>query len=308
MNASRYSRAGLIALMSLAGITCIPGAGADIAPTKALVVQTRENMGCLTKQSLKQDASRLVARSDGKAVMLSEIKNSEDVARRQELYLVFPAKAIKRLPGYLILRLSCASDRSQPASLALDSAVLRRKGKTWIAILKVKSNGSLHAQMLYSRRPEFVTARFSCPEADVNEPVPVTFYRAYPLEGDVGGVPSQPADQWRALELTINPVALQDAPLVDICQQLLQAMEKKFASAGAPLIWPRSRVTEKALRDLTRQVARGKIKIQVALKSDDGNVIKTGRDDFVAHLRQRLALRQPDGKLVGAQLWLWAER
>jgi len=178
-----------------------------------------------------------------------------------------------------------------------------------VVTLRLKGTSGLRARLLYSRRPGFVTTRLSCPEVGVREPVPVTFYRADLLEGELSGVPAQrPGGQWQMLELGFNAVALQDAPAVDACQRLVQEMEKRFGTRGAPLTWGRGAVTEQALRTLARRVAGSRTIIQVALKLDDGKVIKTNGDDFVPHVRQRIALRQPDGKLTGAQLWLRADR
>lgn len=280
----------------------------DLVPEKALVILTRESMGCLNKQTLIQEASDLVARDDGKAVTLHEIKNPEDVSNRNELYLLFPAQSVAQLSGFFVLKFWCDSDQPEPASLSVDHAAMRRRGNDWSFALEIKSDGFVHAQMLYSRRPEFTTAAFTYPEADVREPMQVTFYRAYPLEGELGGVPSQKlADKWQTLELRVNPFSLEVASFVDACERLLEEMDKNFAPRGATLVWQSEKVKAETLRSLASTAATGKATLHVVLKLDDGRVIKTNEDNFVPHLRQKLVLKTADGKLIGAELWLRAE-
>jgi hypothetical protein len=280
----------------------------DLLPEKALLILTRESMGCLNSQTLTQDATELVSSEDGKAIAIREIKNPEDVSNRNELYLLFPAEQVNQLPGFFILKLGCDSDQPTPASVSIDHAVLRRRGSEWIVVLKAKSDGFVRAQLLYSRRPEFVTAWFTYPEADVREPVQVTFYRAYALEGELGGVPAQKlAGKWQTLEITLAPFSLDQARFADICQQILEEMDKNFARQGEPLVWPHEKLQVESLRSLIRKVTAGKSVVQAVLKLDNGSVIQTNGDNFAPHLRQKLVLKQKDGRLIGVELWLRAE-
>ncbi len=280
----------------------------DLLPEKALVVLTRESMGCINSQTLVQDASALVAHDDGKAVTIREIKNPEDVSNRNELYLLFSARQASQLPGFLILKLGCDSDQSAAASLSIDHVVLRRRDNEWGVVLKAKSDGFARAQMLYSRSPEFTTAWLTYPEAGVREPMQVTFYRAYPLEGELSGVPSQKLNgKWQTLEIAVNHFSFEQARFVDLCEQLLEGMDESFAPPEEHLIWPRENVQAEGLRSLIRTIAGGQSPAQAILKLDDGSVIQTNGDNFVPHLRQKLVLRREDGKLMGAELWLRAD-
>ena len=149
-----------------------------IPSTDAIVVLTQESMGCLNKQTLEQNVFHYLANEDSKAVIVQEIKNSEDISNRYELYISFPASSIGNTPSFLILKLWCNSSHLKATSLSVDHAILKRKAKDYVIDLKAKTNGVIQAQLLYSLRPQFNTTLVTYPEADVLEPTKVTFFSA----------------------------------------------------------------------------------------------------------------------------------
>jgi hypothetical protein len=109
------------------------------------------------------------------------------------------------------------------------------------------------------------------------------------------------------LDLILNPIFLEEALSVDKCQVFLDALDKEFAVSGSPLVWERNKIQVETIRTIANQVIKGGENIfQLLLKADDGTMTQVGSDNFVPHLRQRLALKRLDGKLVGAELWLRA--
>jgi hypothetical protein len=72
------------------------------------------------------------------------------------------------------------------------------------------------------------------------------------------------------------------------------------------MVWEREKIkvdTIKTLVEQARTFTKEKT-FQVLLKIDDGSTIYVGSDNFVPHLRQKLSIKNLDGKLMGAELWL----
>ncbi len=292
-----------------AGIAQIGCATNDIAPSKALIIFTRASWGCLNGQELKEDVSSNITKDDGNYATVEEIKNPEDVFNRNELYLIFPAAPLNQMAGNFVAEFWCDSDQPETdASFSVEWASLRQKGNEWVLSTKIKGTGFIHVQMLYSRAPEMRQAWFSCPAAGVREPNQLTFFNAYPLDGEFGGVPQQKlSGQWQTLDLTVNPLFLEEAVSVDKCQMFLDSLDKEFAVSGGPLVWDGNRIQVETVRAIANHAAPGGENIfQLLLRADDGTTTQLGADDFVPQVRQKVALKSSDGKLVGAELWLRA--
>lgn len=301
----------MVILIGPFGIAQINSATNDITPSKALIIFTRESWGCLNGQEVKEDVSAKIAKDDCNFAIIQEIKNPEDIFNRYELYLIFPAKPVNGLTGNFVVKFWCNNDKPETkAYFSMDHARLyKKKGGNWILSIRAKGNGFIHAKMLYSRAPEIRQALFSCPEAGVLQPNQLTFFNVYPLEGNFDGVPQQKlGGKWQTLELTLNPIFLEGAVSVDKCQTFLDILDKQFAVTGRPMVWERKKIQAETIQKLSSQTgvsSEDKI-FQVLLKADDGTMTKVSSYRFLPHLRQKLALKNPDGKLIGAELWLRA--
>ncbi|MCK4790370.1 MAG: hypothetical protein KAV87_41920 [Desulfobacteraceae bacterium] len=299
-------------MITIGGILCIAQINStidNIIPSKAFIIFTQKSWGCLIGQEVKEDVSAKIAKDDYVYANIQEIKNPEDVFNRNELYLIFPAKPVNELDGNFVVKFWCDFDQPQKkAYLSMDYAKIYKKdsGK-WILLVKIKGNGFVHVQMLYSRLPVIRQALFSCPQAGVYQPSRRTFFSAYPLEGRFDGVPQQIlSDEWKTLKLAFNPIFLEGAVLVDNCQAFFAMLDEEFAIAGQTMVWERKKIqvdTIKMLIDQACKLTKEKT-FQVLLKLDDGSTIYVDSDNFVPHLRQKLAIKNPDGKLIGAELWL----
>ena len=278
-------------------------------PPKGLIIYTAESWGCLEGQEIREDVSTLIANEDNNSATIQEIKNPEDVFNRNELYLIFPAKPVNELDGNFVVKFWCDFDQPQKkAYLSMDYAkIYKEDSGKWILLVKIRGNGFVHVQMLYSRLPVIRQAWFSCPQAGVYQPSRRTFFSVYPLEGRFDGIPQQIlSDEWKTLKLTFNPIFLEGAVLVDNCQAFFAMLDEEFAIAGQTMIWEREKIqvdTIKTLIDQACTLTKEKT-FQVLLKLDDGSTIYVDSDNFVPHLRQKLAIKNPDGKLIGAELWL----
>lgn len=236
MNIFVFLKVMVGALIIGIGVTQIGCATNDVRPSKALIILTRASWGCLNEQDVKEDVSSRIAEDDGNYATIEEIKNPEDVFSRQELHLIFSATSVNELAGSFVVKFWCDNDKPETkASFSMEWASLRQRGKEWVLSTKVKASGFIHVQMLYSRAPEIRQAWFSCPAAGVLEPYQLTFFSAYPLEGEFGGVPQQKlSGQWQTLDLTVNPLFLEEAVSVDKCQMFLDLLDKEFAVSGSP--------------------------------------------------------------------------
>jgi hypothetical protein len=205
-----------------------------------------------------------------------------------------------------VLKFWCIGDQPmKKASFSMDIAALRRAEKSWLFSSKVKGDGFVRAQMLYSRRAEIRQGWFSCREAGGQPPHQVSFFNAYPLEGELAGLPKQKmTGKWQTLELAIDPLFLEGALTVGKCQLFLELMDRDFAVKEDSLIWEYEKVRTEAIRKLIAK--SGEEDFHVLIRADDRTKVLVGADNFVPHMRQKLALRKRDGTLVGAELWLRA--
>jgi len=280
--------------------------------SKALIISHSESWGCLNAQQLIEDITPKVGAENDQFATIREIKNREDIVRRNELYLIFPANRISGLNGYYVLKLGCSSDDPhQQAYLQLEYAKLyQNTDRIWTFSLRARGKASIHARLLYSQTPEIREAMWSCREAADLEPAPVTFFNAYPVEGRFDEMPPQLCnDRWQILELKLHPFFLEGAANVDRCQGLLQMLDGHFSDEGDFLLWKRARISAESLRKLALQAGKsGKKDVyQIMLKIDDRTEINTAAHNFSPHLRQKLALRNADGSLTGAELWLYVD-
>ena len=281
----------------------------QVALSQALIISHSESWGCLNAQQLLEDITAAVAAEDDRFATIREIKNREDIVRRNELYLVFPANQISGLNGYFVLKLGCSSDGPhEQAYFQLEFTKLyQNTDGVWSFSLRARGNGSLHARLLYSQTPEIRKAMWSCREAGDLEPAPVTFFNAYPVEGRFEETPLQiHNDTWQILELKLHPYFLEGSANIDRCQGLLHILDGHFAVEGDFLIWKRARISSESLRKTALSVYKsgGKNEYQIMLKIDDRTKINTADYNFSPHIRQKMALRNADGSFTGAELWL----
>ena len=283
-----------------------------VLPSKALIINTSESWGCLNEQVLKEDVTDGIAKDDCHYATIYEIKNPEDIVNRNELYLTFSANPINGLAGYFVVKFWCDNDKPDiRAYFSMDHArVFKNKNGDWTLLTKAKGNGFVHVKMLYSRTPDLLDVWYSCPQVGEDQPKKTTLFNAYPLEGKFDGVPAKKlGDEWLTLELVLNPIFLGQASSVDKCQEFLEILDKHFSSADRPMVWDRSKIRRETIQSLALKAGADNDEkmFQVLFKANDGTTINVGSDNFLPHFRQKLALENPDGTLIGAELWLRAD-
>jgi hypothetical protein len=273
-----------------------------------LVVYTRYEWGCLTKQEVVGNVTSEVSKDDGKGARLYEIKNPEDVVSRRELYLLFPAKAINGLSGKFVLKLWCIGDQpDQQAFLSVDWTSLSLKERHWVFMLKLEGKGYLRSEMMYSRNPEIREALFSCPESGNYTPYPIKFFYSYPLDGTLSIVPEMKMDpQWQSVNSKIEPLILHRAAAVDECQSFLGILDNKLGTRDGWLIWDYDKARPDTIREMA--VSKRRRSFEVHLEEDNGRSFLIGQENFLPHIKQKLALKKATGELVGAEISLRASR
>ena len=311
MNTSFWVIAGVVLAMGACQVAALRDASGGISPNKSFIIFSRAAWGCLRGQEITEDVSDKIVGDDTASATIYEIKNPEDVANRYELSLLFPASPLNGLPGYFIFQFWCDTNRPEVKGFfSLKQAWLDRKGDQYRLSLNLKGNGFIYSRILYSRKPEIRQAWFSCFEAGDPQPYGLTFFSAYPLEGQLQGMPRDKLkENWQILELRIEKATLDEALNIDRSQAFLDLLDQHFAAPGRPLVWLRKNIQPETIRELFKQfeaVGSGE-PFQVLLKADDRSKIQVGADNFLPHLRQKLALENADGELTGAQLFLLSQ-
>lgn len=287
---------------------------AGIPPEKAFILFTEESWGCISNQQVKEDVTELVASEDEKFARVDEIKNPEDVANRDELYLCFRAKEVGGLPGYCILRLGVShEDPLVKGHLLVDQARLISGDNGYSVELKAKADGLFKADILYGKQPQLKVGFFSCPEAGLFEPQKVSFLKAYEIRGDLGiGIDSEVIDErWNNLNVTIDLLCLEEARFVDACEGLLDALDKEFSSfKDLIFFWDKSRVTTKSIEDIASQMEQEsglKYNVSIIIRYKEGIEEINRNGMFTPRLRQKISVKESNGHLNGGEIWIDAE-
>jgi len=311
MNLPYFVIACVVLAIGACHVTTARHASGEIQPHKSVVILSRAAWGCLRGQEITEDVSDKIAADKSASATIYEIKNPEDVANRYELSLLFAGSEFNGLPGYFIFQFWCDSDRPEvKAYFSLKQAWLDRKDDQYRLSLNLKGNGFIYSRILYSRRPEIRPAWFSCIEAGDPQPHELKFFSAYPLEGQLQGMPhAKLKENWQILQLGIETAALDEAVNIDRCQAFLDLLDNRFAASGRHLVWKRENILPESIRALFKQFRTGDQAepFQVLLKADDRTKIQVGADNFLPHLRQKLALENADGELLGAELFIVAQ-
>jgi hypothetical protein len=220
------------------------------------------------------------------------------------LYLAFPAGPWGA-EGFLVARVSVESPDGRPPRLALTQARLaEREGNPFLDI-EGSGAGTLRVTYLYSRAPRLAKAWFTCPEAGDLEPYELTFLPAYEfggLDASTGRMPIAAAA--RAHSFPIPPEVTKGIPRLDRAIRVQEALSKGLATEDGPYTFDRQKLTVQALRELASAAAGANATVHVAVKPDRGDEILAGEAHFDPTLRQKIALRDPDGGLTGAELWI----
>lgn len=267
---------------------------------QALVINTRENMGYLVGQTVKVDVTQKLLAADQNLATIATNSSSEDAVKRDELWLIFKAKPLTDLNGYWIVRLWCEQEKpGTDCRITLDSVGLDSAGKIGVFLAKVKGDGLIRTQMLYSRTPVIQQTWSMFGGEGVRELFKLAFFNAYVLEGDFEGSPGlRLKDKWEKLALVFNPSFSEQAAAIDKCQGILQELAEGFAVKGEPWLWKRTAFTANALKSKLKGTS------QLACYFDDGTKLELGTTNFVPQLRQRLAFQDPSGKIITAELRL----
>lgn len=283
---------------------------AGIPPEKAFILFTEEGWGCIYNQQIKKDVTNLIALEDGEFVRVEEIKNPEDRDNRYELYLYFLAKESSGLPGYYILRLEVKHQNPLAIGyLLVDQARLKKGDKGYFVELKAKADGLIVADLLYSRQPRLTAGLFSCPEADLFDPYKVNFLKAYEISSGLRIVSEMMNKKWDRINIAIDPFLLKEVNLVDASEKFLDALDKEFSSSKDFIfLWDKSKVSTKSIENIALRIEQEKrlkynISINIRYK-EKTETISRGEKLFVPDLRQKISIKEPNGKLTGGEVWI----
>jgi hypothetical protein len=198
---------------------------------------------------------------------------------------------------------------SETGYLLVDQARLIKGDKGYFVELKAKAGGFLKADLLYSRRGQLNTGFFPCPEADIFEPYQVNFLKAYEISSGLSIKPEMIDETWYRLNIGIDSFLLEKANLVDASEEFLDALDKEFSSSkDFTFFWDRSKISTKNIENIARRIEeerrlRYNISINMRYK-EKTETISMGGKLFVPDLRQKVSIKEPDGKLTGGEVWI----
>jgi hypothetical protein len=297
-----------------AGDGTTAAARGEIMPQKAYLVFTKESWGCLEGQAIVADVTQDLTATEGKPVLLTEVKNPEDVDNRLELYLYYPAQEISRLPGYYVLRLGVTGPEAQiPGTLRLAKAALVHSGQGVSFLLKAKTTGHLKSDLLYAGDTRLVSGLFTCAEADLFEAHPARFLGVYPVHTEIASTVTKIDPQWDRVAIQLEEFRLKEGEAIATCYGLLTAMEKKFSASNEHLfLWDQSQLTPQGLNLLASSLEQGRnyrFHVNIELRAPQGNTeIQRDSIPLVPQLRQMIAARNAQGKITGGSVMIAVEK
>ena len=283
-------------------------------PQKANIVFTRESWGCLGGQEIVADVTQDLTVTPGKPVLITEVKNPEDVDNRLELYLYYPAQAISGVPGYYVLRLGVAGPKAKvPGTLRLAEAVLVKNGQGVSFVLKAKTTGHLKASLLYAGDTQLASGLFTCPAAGFFEAQPVQFLGVYPIRTELSSTAKKIDSQWDRVTLQLDDFLLKEGEAVAACHWLLTAMQNKFSASNENLfLWDQSQLTPQSLNQLASSLEEGRncrFHVNIELHAPQSRTeIQRDPTPFEPQLRQMIAARNAQGKITGGSVMIAVEK
>jgi hypothetical protein len=298
---------------AMAGDGTMSTARSEIMPQKAYLVFTKESWGCLGGQTIVADLTQDLTATGGNPVLLTEVKNPEDIDNRLELYLYFPAQEIGGLPGYYVLRLGVAGPEAQvPGTLRLAEAAVLRNGQDVSFLLKAKTTGQLKPALLYAGDMQLASGLFTCPSAGLFEARPVNFLQVYPVHTELSSTATKIDPQWDSVTIPLDHFRLREAEAVAACYGLLTGMEKEFSASKEHLfLWDQSQLTPQGLNRLAASLEQGrnyKFHVTIELRAPRGKTeIHIDSVPFVPQLRQMMAARNAKGKITGGSVMIAVE-
>ncbi len=270
------------------------------APSHAYLIMTKEASGCLVSQTLLSDLTKKLSANEAAGAVIQPNTAAEDVSEVQEAYLAFPANKMGRLSGYLVFRVSASTDDPEtPAKFVLDGARLVESDKKWSLVIEGSGSGNLDVSMMYSVSPVLASGWFSCPDAGIRETHELTFFPAYPIEGVNEAVVQKSTEETNRFSFEITPEVLAATERVDAAATVFLAMADGMKAEESPYVFDGSKLTIEAVRAAATATAGPQRTAQVLIKPDSGQEVLVGEPLFEATIRQKIAIRNADGSMVG---------
>jgi hypothetical protein len=222
---------------------------------KALVLRNEERMG-MTFHNIRADISGQLRQGIEEGFQISSGRVYEDYRDFNEVLLIFQAEPINGLTGQYILALSVQNINSiTPGILIIRKAWMVQSGDQFSIHMEIKANATINERWAYTRHP-------NTRQVDValfDDPYTV-------IEGRIfhqTSFPFQPSTYhqvmieagWTTVGFILVPQLIDQSKLIDLCEMLLEAFDKKFSAfTGQYLQWSMSLTTHEGIDVVTSEV------------------------------------------------------
>lgn len=296
-----------------AGGSATDGAPGGIVPQKTCIVFTKESWGCLGGREILADVTQDLTANDGKPVLITEVKNPEDVDNRLELYLYYPSQEITGSEGFYVLRLGVTGSKPQvPGTLQLAEAFLVNNSQGVSFVLKAKITGHLKPGLLFAGDTQLASGLFTCAEADLFEAQPVNFLGVYPIRSELSFTAKKIDAQWDRVTIRLDDFILKEGEAIAACYGLLTEMQNKFSASNEHLfLWDQFQLTPHGLNLAAASYEHGRncrFHVNIELHDPQGRTeIQRDSIPFDPQLRQMIAVKNAQGKITGGSVMIAVE-
>ena len=275
------------------------GGASRTAPEKVLLVESKENMGCLVGQTIVREIE--LAKEP---VALEPAKASEDTSQVRSVYAFLRPPKDLGFTGLFVLKV-WVEPKGEPANerLKLERVTAEFGKGDWKVEVRASGKGKLRVEPMWARESNLATVWRTCPEAGLREPFQLQTLVTGPFEAELSKESFELGESVSEFNATLANAGTAEASRLDGCLKGLDLLNRKFGSAETPYLWFLERVTDAAMKEALAG-SSGQGALAARLQLDSGKSFSTSRLEFTPSFKLRIAVLDNSGARSGAELSL----
>ena len=275
------------------------GSAIRITPEKVLLVESKENMGCLVGQTIVREVE--LAKEP---LALESARASEDASQGRSAYAFIRPPKDLGFGGYFVLRV-WVEPKGEPANerLRLERVTAELSKGDWKVEVRASGKGVLRIEPMWARESNLAVVWRTCPEAGLREPFRLQTLVAGSFETDWSKESFELQESVSEFVATLGRLETVEAGRLDQCMEGLERLNRKLGSAETPYLWFLEKLSDAAMQEaLTGTSGQGAV--QARLQLDAGKAFSTSPQEFTPSFKLRIAVLDKSGMRSGAELSL----
>ena len=275
------------------------GSAIRTAPEKVLLIESKENMGCLVGQTIVREVEL------GKQPLaLESAKASEDASQGRSAYAFFRPPKDLGFGGYFVLRV-WVEPKGEPAKehLRLERVTAEIGKGDWKVEVRASGKGVLRIEPMWARESNLAVVWRTCPEAGLREPFQLQALVAGSFETEWSKESFELQESASEFVSTLGRLETVEARRLDQCMDGLERLNRKLGSAETPYLWFLEKLSDAAMQEALAG-SGGQGAVQARLQLDASKAFSSSRQEFTPSFKLRIAVLDKSGVRSGAELSL----